>query len=73
MESFGLFNFLKSALFSAPEGAAGPAPAEKEQEEPLRSAPPPRETPPARNPCLDLLGRHDRLSKSIDASSRPKK
>lgn len=78
MESFGLFNFLKSAFFPGPA-----APSEEGREERDSSAPAERAdsgTPSAPspampseatvNPCLELLERHEQLSRRIDKRPR---
>ena len=77
MESFGLFNFLKSAFFPGPA-----APSEEGRDEgqadatespdsgaPTIPAPRIRDEAPV-NPCLELLERHEPLSLSTDKRTR---
>lgn len=77
MESFGLFNFLKSALFPGPAAPSGEGRDEGEADAtespdsgaPTIPAPRVRDEAPV-NPCLELLERHERLSRSIDKRPR---
>lgn len=65
MESFGLFNFLKSLL----------SPGQTEEEEPP-VAPPSEPLPPApppakkQNPCVGFLERHERISENISKKTK---
>lgn len=76
MESFGLFNFLKS-VFSSPPAESADETQQKETPPPATPTPPPLSTDtetaaPENNPFLALMERHDRMSKNIGRNA-PKK
>lgn len=65
MESFGLFNFLKSLLSTGQteEEETPVAP----PSEPLSPAPPPAKK---QNPCVGFLERHERISENISKKTK---
>ena len=81
MEKFGIFNIL-SALNSLTSGGAG---GQKEQKTDSSAAEPqktdkkvqevfnPPPYPPAYKPMLDILARHEEISKRIDKNTEKKK
>lgn len=69
MESFGLFNLLKTMLSSSSGEASAPS---GEGENSPSPAPPPEPAgkPQAENPCVGFLERHARLSENISRKTK---